>query len=71
MPVPPAPPSRAAPSHLPSLLELPRPRRALAALLDLRAIVASEAYAMTALTLGGYRADLLTTFDNYIKDCTT
>lgn len=41
---------------------------ALNALLELRELVASEGYAMTALTLAGYRCDLLTTFDNYIKD---
>lgn len=44
---------------------------ALNALLELRELVASEGYAMTALTLAGYRRDLLATFDNYLKDCTS
>lgn len=44
---------------------------ALNALLELRELVASEGYAMTALTLVGYRRDLLATFDNYLKDCTS
>lgn len=43
---------------------------AYAALRELREIVASEGYAMTALTLGRYRSDLLVTIDNYITDCT-
>lgn len=51
---------------------LPRPKkekRAMTALVELRELVASEGYAMTALTLAGYRRDLLSTFDDYIKDC--
>jgi hypothetical protein len=44
--------------------------RATGALRELRAIVASEGYAMTALTLGGYRTDLLATIDNYLQECT-
>lgn len=39
-------------------------------LIELREIVASEGYAMTALTLASYRANLLETINHYIRDCT-
>jgi hypothetical protein len=58
-----------APSDSPSPLKYCADR-AFTALLELRAIVASDGYAMTALTLGAYRTDLLATFDSYIQDCT-
>ncbi|WP_426106308.1 hypothetical protein [Massilia sp. TSP1-1-2] len=53
----------------PALPHLPSDKSAYTALLELREIVASEGYAMTALTLGGYRSDLLVTIKTYIKDC--